>query len=123
RRGPRSVNRQDERHRKQTARQLVAAARNGDALAFFPEGMFDETVGLKPFQPGAFAAAWRAALPVVPAVVLGARDKLPSGAVLPAPGRICVRIRPPLAADTVDSARELMQATRRPTREPPDPPE
>ena len=110
--GSKFVDRADARHRTHTARDLVASAINGDALALFPEGTFDGEPGLKPFQTGAFGAAWRASLPVVPAVVLGARDKLPSGALLPAPGPLEVRVCRPLAAADYRSARELMRAAR-----------
>jgi 1-acyl-sn-glycerol-3-phosphate acyltransferase len=110
--GSRFVDRADARHRHQTARQLVAAALNGDALALFPEGTFDAAAGLKPFQAGAFGAAWRARVPVVPAVVAGARQKLPSGALLPAPGALSVKICAPLAAETFDTSRALLLATR-----------
>jgi 1-acyl-sn-glycerol-3-phosphate acyltransferase len=110
--GSRFVDRTDARHRHQTARQLVSSALNGDALALFPEGTFDAAAGLKPFQPGAFGAAWRARVPVVPTVVVGARQKLPSGAVLPAPGGIAVRICAPLAAEAFATARDLLLATR-----------
>lgn len=110
--GSRFVDRADAKHRHQTARQLVTSALNGDALALFPEGTFDAAAGLKPFQPGAFRAAWRARVPVVPTVVVGARRKLPSGAALPAPGPLTVRICPPLDAGAFDSARDLMSAAR-----------
>ncbi|HEX7081391.1 MAG TPA: lysophospholipid acyltransferase family protein [Gammaproteobacteria bacterium] len=110
--GSKFVDRGDARHRKVTARDLVASAANGDALALFPEGTFDRAPGLKPFQTGAFAAAWRATLPVVPAVVLGARHKLPSGAFLPAPGPLRVRLCEPLDSAGYRSSRELMRATR-----------
>ncbi|MBN1239330.1 MAG: 1-acyl-sn-glycerol-3-phosphate acyltransferase [Gammaproteobacteria bacterium] len=110
--GSRFVDRADARHRHQTVRRLVSSALNGDALALFPEGTFDAAEGLKPFQPGAFGAAWRARVPIVPAVVTGARRKLPSGAALPAPGPLSVRICPPLAAEAYDTARDLLLATR-----------
>ena len=54
------VDRQDNAHRLRTGRRLLKAAMQGESLAFFPEGTFDADPGLKPFLPGAFAAAWRA---------------------------------------------------------------
>jgi 1-acyl-sn-glycerol-3-phosphate acyltransferase len=106
------VRRGDHGHRQRVARELVGLARNGDALAFFPEGTFDASPGLKPFQLGAFSAAARAGLPVVPVVIYGARRKLPSGALLPAPGRLRVRICPPVHPHGYAGPRELMTATR-----------
>jgi len=103
----------DSRHdRHRTARALHSLATRGSALGFFPEGTFDKKPGLKAFHLGAFSAAARAKLPVVPVVIHGARSKLPSGSVLPRPGplrvRICEAVRP---ADA--SARGLMAEARR----------
>jgi 1-acyl-sn-glycerol-3-phosphate acyltransferase len=106
------VNRDDVLDRKRIARRLVEAARRGDALGFFPEGTFDTAPGLKPFQPGAFAAAVRAKLPVVPVIIYGARHKLPAQRVLPAPGPLRVRVCPPVLPADHPSARALLQATR-----------
>lgn len=106
------VRRGDTGHRTRVARELVGLAVNGDALAFFPEGTFDRSPGLKPFQLGAFSSAMRATLPVLPVVIHGARRKLPSKALLPAPGPIGVTVLPPLDPRRYANARELMQAVR-----------
>jgi 1-acyl-sn-glycerol-3-phosphate acyltransferase len=110
--GSKFVDRSDARHRNQTARRMLASAAQGDRLAIFPEGTFDATEGLKPFLPGAFGAAWRADVPIVPVVVSGARRKLPSGRALPAPGSLRVQICAPLAPESFAKARDLMVATR-----------
>jgi 1-acyl-sn-glycerol-3-phosphate acyltransferase len=107
------VDREDRNHRHRTARALLAAAAQGAALSFFPEGTFDAVPGLKPFQQGAFSAAARANLPVVPIVIYGSRAKLPSGSFLPAPGPLRVRICEPLRSSGETSSRELMARTRR----------
>ena len=107
------VDRDDRHDRHRTARALHTLATRGAALGFFPEGTFDKSPGLKTFHLGAFSAAARAKLPVVPVVIHGARRKLPSGAFLPRPGPlrvyVCDAVKPP--GDT--TARELMAATRR----------
>lgn len=108
------VDRSNHRDRHRMARAMVELAANGTALGFFPEGTFDASPGLKPFQLGAFSAAARAKLPVVPIVIHGARQKLPSGRVLPAPGPLRVRIcEPVVVAGAGFSARTLLVATRR----------
>jgi 1-acyl-sn-glycerol-3-phosphate acyltransferase len=108
------VDRDDRNDRHRTARTLHTLAANGSALGFFPEGTFDESPGLKAFHRGAFSAAARANLPVVPVVIHGARRKLPSGAMLPRPGplrvRVCEPVRPPRSDPTPYG---LMAATRR----------
>lgn len=105
----------DNRHdRHRTARTLYTLATRGSALGFFPEGTFDKAPGLKAFHLGAFSAAARAKLPVVPVVIRGARWKLPSGRVLPRPGplhvHVCDAVHPPPSAPT---AHALMAETRR----------
>jgi 1-acyl-sn-glycerol-3-phosphate acyltransferase len=107
------VSRDDLLDRKRIARSLVGLAVTGGALGFFPEGTFDEVPGLKAFQLGAFSAASRASLPVVPIVIRGSRHKLPAYRFLPSPGPISVWICPPLDSRSHESSRELMHATRR----------
>lgn len=107
------VKRADMLDRKRIARELLELAVRGDALGFFPEGTFDTSPGLKPFQLGAFAAAARAGLPVVPVVIYGTRRKLPARQLLPVPGPLRVRVCPPIDPAEFDSARELMRAARR----------
>lgn len=110
--GSKFVNRGDARHRRHTARDLVTSATRGEALALFPEGTFAAAPGLRAFQSGAFGAAWRSGVPVIPVVILGTRRKLPSGALLPAPGALRVYTGLPLASDRFRSAKDLMHATR-----------
>lgn len=110
--GSRFVDRTDATNRHRTARGLVTSAVGGEALALFPEGAIHPRPGLRPFQLGAFAAAFRAQLPVVPVIVFGSRAMLPSNRVLPAPGPLEVHIGDPLRAADYDSARSLMRACR-----------
>ena len=72
------VDRDDRNDRQRTARALHSLATRGSALGFFPEGTFDKVAGAEAFHLGAFAAAARAKLPVVPVVIHGARWKLPA---------------------------------------------
>ena len=110
--GSEFVNREDGRQKNQVTRRLFKAAESGDALAFFPEGTFVATPGLRRFQPGAFGAAWRASLPVVPVVIFGAREKLPAQAWLPAPGPLSITISAPIDPNRYDSAHGLIAASR-----------
>ncbi len=110
--GSEFVDRGNTSHRNRIVRRLVHAARNGDALALFPEGTFAAPPGLRRFHPGAFGAAWRAGLPVVPVVISGSRAKLPAGAFLSAPGPLAVHICAPVHPDAHACARTLMLASR-----------
>jgi 1-acyl-sn-glycerol-3-phosphate acyltransferase len=108
------VDRDDRHDRHRTARALHSLAGRGSALGFFPEGTFDSVPGLKAFHLGAFAAAARAKLPVVPVVIHGARWKLPSGRLLPRPGPLRVHVCEPVRAPAAEpTPRGLMAATRR----------
>jgi len=92
------------------ARRILRAAEAGEALAFFPEGTFRRDAGLGRFHSGAFAAAARAGLPVVPVVIRGSRELLPAGAWLPRRGRLEVIVRP--AIDTAGAASEAIVRVR-----------
>jgi 1-acyl-sn-glycerol-3-phosphate acyltransferase len=80
------------------ALRVLRSAANGEALAFFPEGTFRPQPGLLPFHNGAFAAAVRASLPVVPLVLRGTRRRLAPGTLLPWPGKISLTALHPIAA-------------------------
>ena len=96
------------------ARRLVRRAHDGQALIFFPEGTFDPQPGLKPFKLGAFAAASRAGLPVIPVIITGARQMLPAQRLLPRPGRLSVHIGAAIHPGQLGEmdARALLQAAR-----------
>ena len=66
------------------ARRLLRNAAIGHSLVFFPEGTFSTAIGLLRFHIGAFAAAVRADLPVVPVAIRGTRHCLPPGSPLAA---------------------------------------
>jgi 1-acyl-sn-glycerol-3-phosphate acyltransferase len=112
--GSEFVDRHTDDGRRRDASRLLRKAERGHALVFFPEGTFDEVPGLKPFHAGAFVAAVRGELPVVPVVILGARRALPSGRLLVRPGQIRVEILEPLAVAL--ASRRAVQELRRDSR-------
>jgi 1-acyl-sn-glycerol-3-phosphate acyltransferase len=86
--GSEFVDRHDRGGRQRDARRVIRRAEQGHSLVFFPEGTFDEIPGLKRFHIGAFVAAVRGEMPVVPAIIHGARRALPNRAIIVRPGRI-----------------------------------
>jgi 1-acyl-sn-glycerol-3-phosphate acyltransferase len=70
--------------------------RNRDAIAVFPEGTFHPDRGLRRFRMGAFYAAVRGNMPVVPVSIRGTRRLLPAGRWLPRPVPLEVRIAAPV---------------------------
>ncbi|MGC4028740.1 MAG: lysophospholipid acyltransferase family protein [Steroidobacteraceae bacterium] len=73
-------------------RKLLKRARQGGALAFFPEGTFRHAPGLMAFRSGAFVVAARSGFPVVPVAIRGTRAALPPGGMLPQPVPIEVEL-------------------------------
>jgi len=53
--------------------------KNGMPVMFFPEGTRSKTDELRPFKLGAFKAAIRAGVPILPIAVHGTRDGMPVG--------------------------------------------
>lgn len=94
--GSEFVERQNRHRGGRDTQRILGKAAAGQALGVFPEGTFDAPPGLKKFQSGAFLAAARAGLPIVPAVIRGTRQALDANAWLPAPARIIVELLPPL---------------------------
>lgn len=97
------------------ARQLLRAASSGESLGFFPEGTFVDEPGLGRFRPGAFAAAIKAGVPLVPVVIAGSRHILPAGHVLPRHGHLRIEILNPIdrSSPEYDNSRELADLARR----------
>lgn len=108
--GAEFVERQDRVRGARDARRLLRNAERGAAQVFFPEGTFSSAVGLLRFHIGAFAAAARAELPVVPIAIRGTRNCLPPGGLLPWPGVIEVNVLAALSGQR--AADELRHAAR-----------
>jgi 1-acyl-sn-glycerol-3-phosphate acyltransferase len=108
--GAKFVERFDTSGSARDARQLLKAASSGESLAFFPEGTFLPSPGLDRFRAGAFAAAIKGDIPVVPAVISGSRRVMPGGYLLPRHGHMRIdvlnAIEPsdPAYADSADLA-------------------
>ena len=64
------------------ARRVAKLASAGQSLVFFPEGTFDSTRQIGPFQGGAFATAARAQMPIVAAAIHGTREVLPDASLI-----------------------------------------
>ena len=86
------------------ADELAAAAGRGVPLVVFPEGTFARRAGLTAFRSGAFVAAARAGVPVVPVALRGARSVLRDGTWWLRRGAIRVIFDAPIAARGSDWA-------------------
>ncbi len=96
------------------ARQLVKAAQDGESLGFFPEGTFQLEPGIGRFRAGAFVAAIKGDMPVVPIAILGSREMMPSKQLLPRRADLVVDILPAIAPgdENYASSRKLAEASR-----------
>jgi len=97
--GSKFVERFDTSGSARDARSLLKAARDGESLAFFPEGTFIATPGLGRFRRGAFAAAISAGVPLVPVAISGSRNVLRGETFLPRHGHLRIDILEPIRPD------------------------
>ena len=112
--GSRFVERFDQGGSSRDARQIVKAAVGGQSLAFFPEGTFRREPGVGRFRPGAFVAATRGDLPVVPVAISGTREMLPEGRLWPWPFRPHIEILPAISpSDPVYESHKNLAETAR----------
>lgn len=85
--------------------QAAEKIRSEDAtIIMFPEGTRSPTGEVMRFKKGAFVLALKAGVPVVPVALVGSRDVMPKGSWLVRPGRIRIRIGPPIPAGDRDVA-------------------
>jgi 1-acyl-sn-glycerol-3-phosphate acyltransferase len=79
----------------------IERLQRGDLLLVFPEGTRtrDGTVGR--MKAGIGILAERAAVPIVPVLIVGARDVWPKGAVFPRLGRISIVYGRPMAPEQI----------------------
>ncbi|MEO7385794.1 MAG: lysophospholipid acyltransferase family protein [Gammaproteobacteria bacterium] len=111
--GSEFVERQDAHKSAADARRILQKARAQESLAFFPEGTFTAEPGLRRFHNGAFAAAVRGQVPVVPVVIRGSRHMLPASRALPRPGELEVIVKPALWASATTPVSTLLEEARR----------
>jgi 1-acyl-sn-glycerol-3-phosphate acyltransferase len=98
------------------ARRVLRTATSGQSLLFFPEGTFVGEQGLLKFHSGAFKSAAYAGCPVVPCVIRGTREILPSPRFFPKLGAVEVELLPsiivPPGIEPEEAARLLRERTR-----------
>ena len=98
-----------------SAESVLAAARSGTLLVFFPEGTLTRMPGLLPFRLGAFRVAAEAGVPVVPVAIRGTRSILRGEQWFPRRGEIHVAAGRSIHPGGIDwtASIELRDAVRR----------
>jgi 1-acyl-sn-glycerol-3-phosphate acyltransferase len=112
--GSKFVERKNTSGSSRDARQLVKAAQGGESLGFFPEGTFRQEPGVARFRAGAFMAAVKGDMPVVPIAISGSRDMLPLGRLLPRHGTLVIDVLPAISPgdEHFSSPRQLAETCR-----------
>jgi 1-acyl-sn-glycerol-3-phosphate acyltransferase len=83
---------------------VIAAARQGRNIVFFPEGTFTRRPGLSEFYLGAFKVAAQADLPVLPGIIRGTRTMLRGDQWFPRWTPLSIRIEEPIKSSGTDFA-------------------
>lgn len=96
------------------ARQMVKAAVGGESLGFFPEGTFIKEPGVGRFRAGAFVAAIKGGIPVVPVAISGTREMLPARRLLPKRVDLTIDILPAISPgdDDYGNSKALAESAR-----------
>lgn len=112
--GSKFVERHEQSGSSRDARQIVKAAQEGNSLAFFPEGTFNQDPGIDRFRAGAFVSAIKGNMPVVPVAISGTREMMPANRLWPWPVRPRVLVLPPiLPGDPAFDNHKLLAETAR----------
>jgi 1-acyl-sn-glycerol-3-phosphate acyltransferase len=90
------MDRQGPRAAQDTLEAALALLREGNLFGIYPEGTRSPDGRLYRGRPGVGWLALKSGLPVIPVGMIGTRQVLPPGSVVPRPGRIEVRIGAPL---------------------------
>ena len=93
---------------------VVEALEGGRSIAIAPEGTRSPTDRILPFKKGAFHIAMQAGVPLVPIVIRNAGELMRPHAVFMAPGRLDVKVLPPIPTTdwTLDNLDEKVDEVR-----------
>lgn len=91
-----SIDRAGARAAQDTLEAALARLVDGELFGIYPEGTRSPDGRLYRGRPGVGWLALKSGLPVIPVGMMGTRRVLPSGSVVPRPGRVEIRIGKPL---------------------------
>ncbi len=94
-----SIDRAGARAAQETLEAALARLREGQLFGIYPEGTRSPDGRLYRGRPGVAWLALNSGVPVIPVGMIGTREVLPPGKMVPRPGRVEVRIGKPLTFD------------------------
>jgi 1-acyl-sn-glycerol-3-phosphate acyltransferase len=108
------VDRKKGSHAISSMRKAGRLVRTGRTVLAFPEGTRSHTGKIGPFKKGIFFTAIEAKVPMIPVIVDGAINLMPSGSFLVRPGKIRILIGKPidLSQASLDQRVEIMELSR-----------
>ncbi len=108
------VNRSDPDQAREAINTAVGRLGPGTGILFFAEGTRSRSGQLLSFKKGAFRVAIDQGMPVLPVTVVGTRDIMPADSLKIRPGRVIMRIHPPVATDDMhlEQVRDLRDRVR-----------
>jgi 1-acyl-sn-glycerol-3-phosphate acyltransferase len=106
-----------------TIREARKKVTGGTSVVFFPEGTRSRSGELLRFKKGAFKMAIDLGIPILPVTIMGTRNVLPPNTVNLFPGRVRMRIHPPIdttryGADNLKPLMETAKALLDPKQQP-----
>ena len=88
--------------------------RKGISVHFFAEATRSPDGKIYPFKPGAILLAQETHIPIIPVGILGTRDILPKGALLPRPTQAVLSVgKPFMVSDDGSRLVEILESTRK----------
>ena len=108
------VNRSDPDQAREAINVAVSRLKPGTGILFFAEGTRSRSGKLLNFKKGAFRVAIDQGMPVLPVTVVGTRDIMPADSLKMRPGKVVMRIHPPVETSNldVDQVRDLRDRVR-----------
>jgi 1-acyl-sn-glycerol-3-phosphate acyltransferase len=108
------VDRGDSDAARKSIEQVAEVLRSGACLVAFPEGTRSRSGEIGAFKTGAFVAAIKAGVPVVPVKIEGSAAVLPPDGFSPRPGRVGLIVGPAINSSglTLEDRRALADKTQ-----------
>jgi 1-acyl-sn-glycerol-3-phosphate acyltransferase len=105
-----SFDRLDAKARLRQVEELEECLRRNESVFVFPEGTFTPEEGVRPFQLGAFHAAIKTGVPIIPVALAGTRKFLRDGTILPRPSSVTITLSAPVFPQIAKSAGDGTEA-------------